>query len=99
MFHTSHSRPTLAQQRRTWDVVIDNSATVPRRIREAAVVLQDATDLYVYVSSSGVYYPYLVAGFDELNEIARVCVGVTRVPDLAAGKETRVLEAWHALAE
>jgi len=54
-----------ALEGRTWDVVIDNCATVPRRIREAAAVLRDATDLYVYVSSSGVYYPYLAAGLHE----------------------------------
>lgn len=50
---------------RSWDVVIDNSATVPRRIRQAAELLRDATDLYVYVSSSGVYYPYREAGLNE----------------------------------
>lgn len=50
---------------RTWDVVIDNCATVPRRITEAAQTLRDATDLYVYVSSSGVYYPYTEPGLHE----------------------------------
>ncbi len=53
---------------RRWDVVIDNSATVPRRIDDAAAILADATDRYVYVSSSGVYYPYLEAGLTEESQ-------------------------------
>ncbi len=48
-----------------WDVVIDNSATVPRRVRDACRLLSDRVGRYVYTSSSGVYYPYLDTGLAE----------------------------------
>ena len=50
---------------RRWDAVIDNSATNPDWVRQSAQLLKDATDRYVYVSSTGVYYPYRTAPIDE----------------------------------
>ena len=50
---------------RTWDVVIDNSATDPQWVRDSATLLADAADRYIYVSSTGVYLPYLTRGIDE----------------------------------
>ncbi|MCC6929370.1 MAG: NAD-dependent epimerase/dehydratase family protein [Gemmatimonadaceae bacterium] len=40
---------------RTWDVVIDNPATKPQWIVDAAAVLKGRVGHYVYVSSTGVY--------------------------------------------
>ena len=40
---------------RTWDVVLDTSAHVPRLAREAASFLRGAVSAYVYVSSTAVY--------------------------------------------
>lgn len=48
-----------------WDVVIDNSATVPRLVKDTCDLLSDRVGRYVYTSSTGVYYPYLSAGLDE----------------------------------
>lgn len=50
---------------RTWDVVIDNSATNPAWARATAELLRDSVGRYVYVSSTGVYHPYLRHGIDE----------------------------------
>jgi 2'-hydroxyisoflavone reductase len=43
---------------RTWDAVIDNSAsssTAPQWVREAGAVLSDAVDQYIYISTRSVY--------------------------------------------
>jgi 2'-hydroxyisoflavone reductase len=50
---------------RRWDAVIDNSATNPDWVRQSAQLLKDAADRYMYVSSTGVYYPYRTAPIDE----------------------------------
>lgn len=50
---------------RTWDVVIDNSGMNTAWTRDSANLLRDATDLYMYTSSTGVYYPYLGSDITE----------------------------------
>ena len=50
---------------RRWDAVIDNSATNPDWVRQSAQLLKDAAGQYVYVSSTGVYYPYRTTDIDE----------------------------------
>lgn len=54
---------------RTWDAVIDNSGRRVEWTREAAELLRDQVDLYVYTSSTGVYYPYLGTDIDEETEL------------------------------
>lgn len=54
-----------ALQGRTWDAVIDNSGQRIEWTRDTAQLLKDSVDLYVYTSSTGVYYPYLG---DDLTE-------------------------------
>lgn len=54
-----------ALQGRRWDVVIDNSGRDSEWTRQSANLLKNQADLYVYISSTGVYYPYLQAGIDE----------------------------------
>lgn len=50
---------------RRWDAVIDNSATNPDWVRQSAQLLKVAAGQYVYVSSTGVYYPYRTTDIDE----------------------------------
>lgn len=55
---------------RSWDVVIDNSGYRVKWATDAAELLRDAADLYLYTSSIGVYYPYtrdVLLEDDELN--------------------------------
>jgi len=55
---------------RSWDVVIDNSGYRVKWATDAAELLRDAADLYLYTSSIGVYYPYtrdVLLEVDELN--------------------------------
>lgn len=53
---------------RQWDAVIDNSATNPEWVRASTRLLADAAGRYLYISSTGVYYPYLTTGADESVE-------------------------------
>jgi 2'-hydroxyisoflavone reductase len=63
-----------------WDVVIDNSATRPAWVKESATLLKDAADRYMYVSSTGVFLPYLTRPIDET-------VQPRLVDDPATGKQ------------
>ena len=50
---------------RRWDAVIDNSGQRVEWAREAAELLVDNVTHYLYVSSTGVYLPYLTANITE----------------------------------
>jgi 2'-hydroxyisoflavone reductase len=50
---------------RTWDVVIDNSATNPAWVQATVDLLHGSVDRYVFVSSTGVHLPYHHHGIDE----------------------------------
>ena len=50
---------------REWDVVIDNSANIPRWVRLSTEALQGSVGKYVYISSTGVYIPYLTTDIHE----------------------------------
>ena len=50
---------------REWDVVIDNPANSPRWVRLSAEALQGSVGKYVFVSSTGVYVPYLTTDIRE----------------------------------
>jgi 2'-hydroxyisoflavone reductase len=47
-----------------WDVVIDDSATNPEWVALSTELLKDS-GAYLFVSSTGVYYPYRSRGLDE----------------------------------
>lgn len=49
---------------RRWDVVFDDSATDPRWVTATTTVLKDS-GRYVFVSSTGVFLPYLTPNNDE----------------------------------
>lgn len=48
-----------ALENREWDVVIDNSGRKVEWTKKTAELLKDKVGLYLYTSSTGVYYPYL----------------------------------------
>lgn len=54
-----------ALENREWDVVIDNSGRAADWTQRTAELLKDSASLYLYVSSTGVYYPHLEANVDE----------------------------------
>lgn len=54
-----------ALEGRSWDVVIDNSGAQTAWTRDSAQLLKDNVGTYLYVSSTGVYYPYLTTDIGE----------------------------------
>jgi 2'-hydroxyisoflavone reductase len=56
---------------RTWDVVIDNPATLPIWVRDAAQILKGNVDRYVFISSTAVYADTSKAGLDETAPLAK----------------------------
>jgi 2'-hydroxyisoflavone reductase len=57
-----------ALERRRWDVVIDDSATDPRWVAQSATLLKDS-GLYLFVSSTGVFDPYVTDTLDESGPV------------------------------
>ena len=58
-----------ALENRKWDVVIDNSGRNVEWTKKTAELLKDNVGLYVYTSSTGVYYPYLRNDISEKTEV------------------------------
>lgn len=50
---------------REWDAVIDNSASIPRWVRDSAQLLEDAVGQYLYISTLSVYQGFPEPGMDE----------------------------------
>jgi len=55
-----------------WDVVIDNSGHKAEWTARSAALLKDSCDLYLYTSSTGVYYPYLGNTIEESEKLVTV---------------------------
>lgn len=53
---------------REWDVVLDNSTSRAEWARDSAELLEGAVERYVFISSTGVYWPYLSVDIDETVE-------------------------------
>ena len=78
---------------REWDVVIDNSANIPRWVRLSTEVLQGSVGKYLFVSSTGVYIPYLATDIHEDAPVDTIEDTDTEVVDM------RTFGALKALAE
>lgn len=57
---------------RHWDVVIDNTASIPRWVTESAGAVADATNLYLYTSSISAYADASVPGADETAAVGQI---------------------------
>ena len=58
-----------ALKKGTWDVVIDNSGHKAEWTKNTTAMLKDRVNLYVYTSSTGVYYPYLERDIGESTKV------------------------------
>jgi 2'-hydroxyisoflavone reductase len=56
---------------REWDAVIDNSATDPRWVREAAQLLRGRARQYIFISTQSVYASRAEIGMDETAPVGR----------------------------
>lgn len=54
-----------ALHNRKWDAVIDNSGRNAKWTKDSAALLKDNCEIYLYTSSTGVYYPYINNDQDE----------------------------------
>jgi 2'-hydroxyisoflavone reductase len=70
-----------ALHNRKWDAVIDNSGRRVEWTKKTAALLKDSCELYLYTSSTGVYYPYLGSDIKEDTELVRAS------PDGVEGEE------------
>lgn len=58
-----------ALENRKWDIVIDNSGRNVEWTRKTAQLLKDTCGLYLYTSSTGVYFPYKTDDIKETKEV------------------------------
>lgn len=56
---------------KTWDVVIDNPATLPVWVRDAAEILKGNAERYVFISSTAVYADTSKQGMDETAPLTK----------------------------
>lgn len=61
-----------ALQGREWDVVIDNSASVPRWVEQSAGLLRNSARRYIYVSSLSVIADNSIIGSDETTAVKQL---------------------------
>lgn len=55
---------------RDWDVVIDNPTTLPFWVRDAASLLRDHADHYIFISTISVYSDFSTPAMDETTPLA-----------------------------
>lgn len=64
-----------ALENRKWDAVIDNSGRKAEWTKRTATLLKENCSIYLYTSSTGVYYPYINSDFKESSKVLQ------KVPD------------------
>jgi 2'-hydroxyisoflavone reductase len=65
---------------RKWDVVIDNSGNNLQWVKNSVQFLKDNAGIYMYTSSTGVYYPYLGKDIVESTKpVLKVPDGISKV--------------------
>ena len=79
-----------ALENRKWDVVIDNSGRNVDWTKKTAELLKDNVGLYMYTSSTGVYYPYLTS---DIKEDTKVLLEEPKVLD----NEDERMEYWYGV--
>jgi len=63
---------TEVSKGRRWDVVIDNTASIPRWVEESAGLLKDHADLYLYTSSISAYADHSTPNADESAPVGQI---------------------------
>jgi 2'-hydroxyisoflavone reductase len=93
-----------ALEGRRWDAVIDNSGRQAAWTRDSARLLADHVGLYLYTSSTGVYYPYLGSDIGEDQELVlQVPEGLDEIQSVEYGygvmKARSEIEARRAFGD
>lgn len=89
---------------RKWDAVIDNSGHRVQWTKDSAELLKDNVPLYLYTSSTGVYYPYLGSDIKENTKpVLEVPDGINEEQSMEYGygvmKAKSEIEAKKAFGE
>ncbi len=89
---------------RKWDAVIDNSGMRVSWARDTAELLKDQVELYLFTSSTGVYYPYLGEDIGEDTELVlKVPEGIDEIQqieyDYGVMKSNSEIAVKHAFGE
>jgi len=79
-----------ALEKGEWDVVIDNSGRNVKWTTDTAELLKDRAKIYLYTSSTGVYYPYLGENITEETKT------LTKEPDILENEDEK-LEYWYGV--
>ncbi len=79
-----------ALKNRKWDAVIDNSGHNAEWTKASAELLKENVELYLYTSSTGVYYPYLKDNLKEEDPVLLV------EPENIEDEEMK-LEYWYGV--
>ena len=58
-----------ALENRSWDVIIDNSGRNVEWTKKTANLLKEKSGVYLYISSTGVYFPYFTDDIKESEEV------------------------------
>ncbi|MGI9530179.1 NAD-dependent epimerase/dehydratase family protein [Lutimonas sp.] len=77
-----------ALEKGEWDVVIDNSGRKTAWTEESANLLKERAGIYMYTSSTGVFYPYLQDSVDEEFPVRLTA------PDQIENEEEK-MEYWY----
>lgn len=80
-----------ALHNRQWDVVIDNSGRDVEWTKATAELLKDSCDLYVYTSSTGVFYPYVDSEFKETSPV------LMEEPEGLSDDSEEKIEYWYGV--
>ena len=79
-----------ALQNRKWDAVIDNSGHDAEWTKKSAELLKENCSLYLYTSSTGVYYPYVNSNYKENSEV------LLKEPDGITDEQEKI-EYWYGV--
>ena len=79
-----------ALEKGEWDLVIDNSGSKTEWTRKTATLLKERAGVYLYTSSTGVYYPYLGVNIDEDTAL------LMKEPEDIVDEEMK-LEYWYGV--
>lgn len=79
-----------ALEKGEWDVVIDNSGRNVKWTTDTAELLKDRAKLYMYTSSTGVYYPYVGENITEETKT------LTKEPEILENEDEK-LEYWYGV--
>ena len=75
---------------REWDVVIDNSANIPRWVKMTTELLKDSAGLYLFTSSISAFKSFEQPGMDESAAVAELedksVEEITITPDTTASR-------------